>query len=85
MIHHIELYVSDLASAEGFWGWLLGELGYELYQQFDQGRSYRFGDHYLVIVQVEERHAHRSYHRCGPGLNHLSFHGHSRQHVVAPK
>lgn len=28
MMHHIELYVSDLKASARFWGWFLGELGY---------------------------------------------------------
>jgi len=27
-LHHLEIYVSDLARSCEFWGWLLGELGY---------------------------------------------------------
>jgi len=33
------------------------------------------------FVQVEERFKDISYHRCRVGLNHLAFHGSSRQHI----
>ncbi|WP_239584829.1 hypothetical protein [Chryseomicrobium aureum] len=32
ILHHVELYVSDLKRSTEFWGWLLEELGYELFQ-----------------------------------------------------
>jgi len=32
MLHHIELWVPDLTRAEASWGWLLGKLGYRVYQ-----------------------------------------------------
>jgi hypothetical protein len=31
-LHHVELWVPDLARAAAEWGWLLGELGYEAFQ-----------------------------------------------------
>ena len=34
MLHHVELYVSDLRKSSEFWGWLLGELGYREYQRW---------------------------------------------------
>ncbi len=80
-LHHIEIYVADLENSIDFWGWFLGELGYELFQQWDMGKSYRLGETYIVFVQTEERHLDRTYHRCKPGLNHLAFHAESRKHV----
>lgn len=81
MIHHIELYVSELETSMNFWGWLLEELGYTLFQSWEKGQSWKSGDMYLVFVQVEDRFKDRPYHRCGVGLNHLAFHARSRQHV----
>ena len=54
-IHHIEIYVSDLQRSIDFWSWLLSELGYEEYQKWDEGVSYKLGETYLVFVQTEER------------------------------
>lgn len=80
-LHHVELYCLDLAASLSFWEWLLSELGYSLYQDWDGGRSYRLGGTYLVFVQADDEYAEQSYHRCRPGLNHLAFHAHSRSHV----
>ncbi|MFJ7935487.1 VOC family protein [Sporosarcina sp. NPDC096371] len=81
LIHHIELYVSDLARTIDFWGWLLEELGYNLFQKWDSGQSWKLGETYIVFVQAEDRFLDVSYHRCRVGLNHLAFHASSRQHV----
>ena len=80
-LHHLEIYVSDLKQSTEFWGWFLGLFGYELYQDWNEGKSYRLGDTYLVFVQVEERFNDVPYHRCRVGLNHLAFHGQSREHI----
>ncbi|MGF2616530.1 hypothetical protein FZC84_01910 [Rossellomorea vietnamensis] len=81
MLHHIEIYVSNLNKTVEFWDWLLKELGYETYQQWDSGRSWIMKDTYLVFVQAEERFLDIAYHRCRVGLNHLAFHALSRKHV----
>jgi catechol 2,3-dioxygenase-like lactoylglutathione lyase family enzyme len=81
LIHHIELYVSDLKSSISFWGWFLEELGYTPYQEWEQGKSWKIGDSYIVFVQTEERFLDIPYHRCRVGLNHLAFHADSRQQV----
>ncbi|MDQ0862042.1 VOC family protein [Bacillus sp. V2I10] len=81
LIHHIEIYVSDLKSSIEFWGWFLEELGYSPFQEWDCGQSWKIEDTYLVFVQTEERFMDVSYHRCRVGLNHLAFHSSSRQHV----
>ncbi len=81
LLHHIELYVSDLERSVKFWGWLLEELGYTAYQNWPEGKSWKLGDTYLVFVQTEERFLDVPYHRCRTGLNHLAFHGESKEHV----
>lgn len=80
-MHHIELYVSDLKTSLNFWGWLLEELGYESFQSWEQGESWKLGETYLVFVQAEEKFLDIPYHRCRVGLNHLAFHAESRQQV----
>ncbi|WP_040214008.1 VOC family protein [Clostridium polynesiense] len=75
MVHHIELYVRNLKESIEFWDWLLKELGYEEYQKWDKGISYKLQDTYLVLVQAEERFLDIPYNRCRAGLNHLAFHG----------
>lgn len=81
LIHHIEIYVSDLKSSLAFWSWFLEELGYEPFQEWESGQSWKIGETYIVFVQTEERFMDIPYHRCRVGLNHLAFHASSRQQV----
>ena len=81
LIHHIEINVSDLKTSTDFWGWLLTELGYEPFQKWEKGQSWRIGETYIVFVQTDEKYLTPSYHRSRVGLNHLAFHAHSRQQV----
>lgn len=81
LIHHIELYVSNLKKSVDFWGWFLEDLGYHSFQKWDSGQSWKLGETYIVFVQVEERFLDIPYHRCRVGLNHLAFHADSRQQV----
>ena len=81
MIHHLEIYVSNLEESTIFWEWLLSELGYTPYQKWDKGQSYKLNDTYLVFVQTEDEYLDVAYHRKRVGLNHLAFHAKSREHV----
>ncbi|MFI6851856.1 VOC family protein [Streptomyces sp. NPDC050416] len=73
MLHHIELWVPDLPRATRAWGWLLGRLGYDPYQEWERGRSWRLGPTYLVVEQSPAMSA-AEHDRMRPGLNHLAFH-----------
>ncbi len=81
LIHHIELYVSDLNKSTEFWGWFLEELGYTPFQNWKEGRSWRDKDSYLVFVQVEDKYKEEGYHRKRIGINHLAFRAHSKEQV----
>lgn|SRR5690625_57535 len=81
LLHHIELYVSNLNKTTEFWGWLLEELGYTMFQEWENGRSWRLDDTYIVFVQAEDRFLDVPFHRCRVGLNHLAFYASSRDHV----
>lgn len=81
MLHHIELYVSHLERSKEFWSWLLTELQYEKYQEWEQGFSFKHNDTYLVFVQVEEDFKSAGYHRKQIGLNHLAFHASDQAQV----
>jgi catechol 2,3-dioxygenase-like lactoylglutathione lyase family enzyme len=81
MVHHIEIYVSDLSKSNDFWGWLLAHLGYARFQVWEKGFSWKKGDTYLVFVQAEAPFLEAGYHRCRIGLNHLAFFAESREHV----
>ncbi|MEL6892572.1 MAG: VOC family protein [Actinomycetota bacterium] len=79
-LHHVEIWVTDLDAAVATWGWLLTELGYEHYQEWDDGRSWRLGPTYLVIEASPDRSGGR-HDRRRPGLNHLAFHAGDRIQV----
>ncbi|MGM7421682.1 MULTISPECIES: VOC family protein [unclassified Cellulosimicrobium] len=79
-LHHVELWVPDLARAERSWGWLLPELGYALHQRWEHGRSWRLGGTYVVVEQSPVL-ASGEHDRLRPGLNHLAFRGGSRADV----
>lgn len=81
-LHHVELWVPDLARAERSWGWLLGTLGYAPYQQWERGRSWRLGATYVVLEQSAALAA-TTHDRLRPGLNHIAFHGGTRAEVDA--
>lgn len=81
LIHHVEIYVSDLKRSSEFWGWFLGKLGYEKIAEWDSGQSWELGATYIVFVQREEKYNDVQYHRCRTGLNHLAFQAESREHV----
>ncbi|MGC9670226.1 VOC family protein [Planosporangium sp. 12N6] len=72
-IHHVELWVPDLERAETSWGWLLTALGWQPYQHWDAGRSWRYGDGYVVIERSPALTA-VAHDRLRPGLNHLALH-----------
>jgi catechol 2,3-dioxygenase-like lactoylglutathione lyase family enzyme len=80
LIHHVELWVPDLERAAGSWGWLLTELGYQPFQRWAGGISFRLGSGYIVLERspdlVDGRHERRR-----PGLNHLAFHAADRAQV----
>ena len=71
-LHHVELWVPDLAGALRPWGWLLTELGWAPYQQWSVGRSWRHGGTYLVLEQSPALSG-PTHDRLAPGLNHLAF------------
>jgi catechol 2,3-dioxygenase-like lactoylglutathione lyase family enzyme len=81
-LHHVELWVPDLARACEQWGWLLSELGYVQFQDWEHGRSWLLSGTYLVIEQSPALSA-SDHDRLRPGVNHLAFHAGSRASVDA--
>lgn len=81
-LHHVELWVPDLPRACEQWGWLLGELGYQRFQDWEQGRSWRLGGTYLVVEQSPALTA-SDHDRLRLGMNHLAFHAGGRASVDA--
>jgi catechol 2,3-dioxygenase-like lactoylglutathione lyase family enzyme len=79
-LHHVEVWVPDLQRAIASWGWLLEQLGYELFQDWPDGRSWRLGSTYIVFEQSSALSS-DDHDRLRPGLNHLAFHVESRDLV----
>jgi len=59
---------------------LLEQLGYQPFQDWADGRSWKLGATYLVIEQSQGLSG-RAHDRCRPGLNHLAFHVGDRRTV----
>ena len=76
-MHRLELWVPDLSAARPRWQWLLGALGCEQFQSWDNGVSYRLGPTYIVLEQSAAL-IEGSHERHRAGLNHLAFHAGSR-------
>ncbi|MWV45106.1 hypothetical protein GRF59_15890 [Paenibacillus sp. HJL G12] len=81
MLHHVEINVSDIKRSREFWEWFLTGLGYGIFQEWEEGFSFKQGKTYLVFVQTEERFMDKVYHRKATGLNHLAFHAESRSQI----
>jgi catechol 2,3-dioxygenase-like lactoylglutathione lyase family enzyme len=79
-LHHVELWVPALDRAERSWGWLLTTLGYSEHQRWDAGVSWILGGTYVVVEQSPALAA-DAHDRLAPGLNHLAFHGGTRDEV----
>lgn len=84
MLHHVEIYVSNLDASRAFWANILAKIGYKVSDHWDSGFTLTNGeDAYLTFVQVAKKYQTHSYHRCGVGLNHLAFKVESREAVDA--
>jgi hypothetical protein len=51
LLHHVELWVPDLARAERSWGWLLTRLGAEPFQSWEHGRG---AEHRAAYLEDED-------------------------------
>lgn len=81
-LHHIELWVPNLNRAKDEWGWILSRLGYENYQDWSNGISWRRGPTYIVVEESPDLSS-REHQRTAPGLNHLAFRAGRREDVDA--
>ncbi|MGY4531117.1 catechol 2,3-dioxygenase-like lactoylglutathione lyase family enzyme [Pseudomonas sp. TE3786] len=81
MLHHIEIYVSDLERALAFWTPFMQLLGYEQ-ERWSGGMNYiNDKQAYFCFLPAPQEHLAAGYHRKRVGLNHLAFLGRSRAHV----
>ena len=81
-LHHVEIWVEDIAAAGREWGWLLGRLGYHLGDDWGHGQAWELGSLYVVVESGPDV-APGRHERRRAGLNHLAFHGGSRAEVDA--
>ena len=49
-LHHVEIWVADLAEARADWGWLLGEIGLHRESAWPEGESWGVGSAYLTLT-----------------------------------
>jgi catechol 2,3-dioxygenase-like lactoylglutathione lyase family enzyme len=86
-VHHVELWVADLAASAPRWEWLLGSLGWTPYQSWEHGRSWRApggeASPYVVLEQSPGLRPGAGHDRMRPGLNHLAVTASSREAVDA--
>lgn len=81
MLHHIEIYVSDLEKSVAFWTPFMKLLSYED-DRWSGGMNYvKEGQAYFCFLSAEREHLAAGYHRKRVGLNHLAFQGTSRAHI----
>lgn len=74
MLHHLTLWVPDLARARQSWSWLLGELGYEEDRSVERIALFRHDSGFAVALeQSADMVPGMLYSRLRPGLNHLAF------------
>lgn len=82
MVHHIELYVSDLERAIDFWTPFMARLGFEG-ERWSVGMNYIAGetDPYVSLLEAPKDHVASGHHRKRIGMNHLAFKASSRKQV----
>ncbi|MBO0810823.1 MAG: VOC family protein [Microlunatus sp.] len=71
-IHHLELWLPELAAQLPSWDWLFGQLGWEPYQRWDGGKSWRADDGSYVVIEESPDLEAAGYSRLRPGINHLA-------------
>jgi catechol 2,3-dioxygenase-like lactoylglutathione lyase family enzyme len=74
-IHHLDLWVNDPLTAADEWGWLLGELGWEI---DIEGVSWVHPDGTYLFLERSPDQVDEPYDRMRPGINHLALHVASR-------
>jgi catechol 2,3-dioxygenase-like lactoylglutathione lyase family enzyme len=74
-VHHVEIWVPDLAGATQRWGWLFAQLSWEPFQEWPVGRSWRDRDSgtYVVLEQSPALRTGSTHDRSAAGLNHIAL------------
>jgi len=73
VLHHVTLWVPDLARADESWSWLLGELGYVRDGSLANVALFRHGGFAIALEQSADMVEGMLYSRMRPGLNHVAF------------
>ena len=81
-LHHLELWVADLAAARPAWHWLLTSLGYAVHQDWPAGVSWRRGGAYVVLEQSPAL-LPGPHERTRPGWNHVALWAGSEPELAA--
>ncbi|MET0789481.1 MAG: VOC family protein [Cellulomonas sp.] len=82
-LHHLEIWVADLAAAESSWGWLLAKLGYTVRDRWPVGVSWACGTGPYVVLESGPDVAAAEHDRLRPGINHVAFHAGARAELDA--
>ncbi|GAB3780510.1 VOC family protein [Nocardioides ungokensis] len=69
-VHHIDLWVGDAAVAASEWGWLLGELEWDV---SDDCRSWVHTDGTYLFLERSDDQLDEPHDRFRPGVNHLAL------------
>lgn len=74
VLHHVTLWVPDLARADESWSWLLGQLGYRRDRSLPTVALFRHHSGFaFAIEQSADMVPGMLYSRLRPGLNHVAF------------
>lgn len=71
-LHHLDLWVRDIAIARGQWEWLLGELEWALDADDESGTAWRHDDGTYFFLQAVPDDTGETHDRMRPGINHLA-------------
>lgn len=74
VLHHLTLWVPELARSEPAWRWLLGEMGYTIDRSLDHVLVFRHSSGFAVALeQSPDMVPGMLYSRLRPGVNHIAF------------
>jgi catechol 2,3-dioxygenase-like lactoylglutathione lyase family enzyme len=68
MLHHVEIYVSDLETSRAFYDFLLTKLGYSLYQEWEDGLSFKKAEQYTVFSPLSNSRAPKKASKASPKM-----------------
>jgi hypothetical protein len=72
-VHHLDLWVRDVAVARAEWGWLLGELDWAADVEGEAAMAWRHDDGTYVFLQGVPEDTGEEHDRMRPGVNHIAL------------